>query len=627
MIAMAVSLSLGAVAQDQFPDVPANHWAYEALEVLKRDGILVGYPDGKYRGTRLATRYEMAVAIHAAYKRMMSMHEGLADQVKALEAAMGTGTGDASGLLKELKAQVDGMKNWGDDVATLKKMVEEFEKELTGLGADVDKIKATLGDLEGRVSNLEKKMNVSITGDANFLVFAGNARDKVAGMNKEGRIVGVNEKAANSQTGLTRDLNVYHELALNLKNGNDKDAVKWNATIVFGNMIGTGNAAGNGPVLADLVNMPGGGYTDNNQMDIYIPDLGVSFDTSIGGVGFNAAVGRIGKKVSPMMFQRADNTLYFDNDRWDDGKYRMDGAWLGFKFGGVDLELFGGRNSERHSNNGTDINPINLPGLFATPNGNVVAPGYNGGAKVDATLGAQIGFNIGTQGRINAAYLLHDTYSTGGNANNRLNVFGVDGNYNISGFKIAGGYSKSIVQKNSTNAFDKKNQAAFVNVGYDATNWGAWAEYRKIQTFYAAAGNWRRIGTFWNPTNIETFTGHVYFKPNAALKVYATGEFGETIDAIGANKPKIESIIAGVKYNMTNGWTAKLEYEDVKIKTNPNIKQRWATLGLGYNLSTNALLSLAYEYGSVNNQAFGWGGGAPGSYKGGFLTSQLTLKF
>ncbi|MBN8690050.1 MAG: S-layer homology domain-containing protein, partial [Armatimonadetes bacterium] len=35
-----------AMAQDNFPDVPENHWAFEAIENLKREGILVGYPDG-----------------------------------------------------------------------------------------------------------------------------------------------------------------------------------------------------------------------------------------------------------------------------------------------------------------------------------------------------------------------------------------------------------------------------------------------------------------------------------------------------------------------------------------------------------------------------------------------------
>jgi len=38
------------------------------------------------------------------------------------------------------------------------------------------------------------------------------------------------------------------------------------------------------------------------------------------------------------------------------------------------------------------------------------------------------------------------------------------------------------------------------------------------------------------------------------------------------------------------------------------------------------MLNLAYELGSVTNP-YAWGQGGAGSYKGGFLTTQLTIKF
>ena len=71
-LALAVVTTMVAVpamAQDNFPDVPENHWAYEAIENLKREGILVGYLDGTYKGPRATTRYELAVALNAAYRR------------------------------------------------------------------------------------------------------------------------------------------------------------------------------------------------------------------------------------------------------------------------------------------------------------------------------------------------------------------------------------------------------------------------------------------------------------------------------------------------------------------------------------------------------------------------------
>jgi hypothetical protein len=47
----------------QFGDVPERHWAADAVESLSRRGIVIGYPDEKYRGNRAITRDELAVAI------------------------------------------------------------------------------------------------------------------------------------------------------------------------------------------------------------------------------------------------------------------------------------------------------------------------------------------------------------------------------------------------------------------------------------------------------------------------------------------------------------------------------------------------------------------------------------
>ena len=52
-----------ALAQGPFTDVPTDHWAYDAINTLQKDGILIGYPDGTFAGKRTITRYEFAVAI------------------------------------------------------------------------------------------------------------------------------------------------------------------------------------------------------------------------------------------------------------------------------------------------------------------------------------------------------------------------------------------------------------------------------------------------------------------------------------------------------------------------------------------------------------------------------------
>lgn len=53
-------------SDDLFPDVPANHWAYEYVTKLKQAGILAGYPDGNFAGDRMMTRYEFAAIVYRA---------------------------------------------------------------------------------------------------------------------------------------------------------------------------------------------------------------------------------------------------------------------------------------------------------------------------------------------------------------------------------------------------------------------------------------------------------------------------------------------------------------------------------------------------------------------------------
>ena len=50
----------------EFPDVPQNHWAYQYISQLAGNGILVGYPDGTFKGDVKMTRYEFATMLYRA---------------------------------------------------------------------------------------------------------------------------------------------------------------------------------------------------------------------------------------------------------------------------------------------------------------------------------------------------------------------------------------------------------------------------------------------------------------------------------------------------------------------------------------------------------------------------------
>ncbi len=117
-MAMALGVTASAYAANPFSDVPAGHWAYDAVNKLAAEGVVDGYPDGTYGGDKLMTRYEMA-------------------QIVAKAMAKG--------------ANVD-------------KLAAEFADELDSLGV--------------RVANLEKKAdNVKITGQIRASYRDGDSSD------------------------------------------------------------------------------------------------------------------------------------------------------------------------------------------------------------------------------------------------------------------------------------------------------------------------------------------------------------------------------------------------------------------------------------------------------------------
>ena len=120
--ALTTALVVGAAsttfaAANPFSDVPADHWAYDAVAQLADDGVIEGYGDGTYRGQNEITRYEMAQMVAKAMAKE--------DQVNAQQKAM------------------------------IDRLAAEFSEELNNLGV--------------RVSNLESRIdNVKWTGELRY---------------------------------------------------------------------------------------------------------------------------------------------------------------------------------------------------------------------------------------------------------------------------------------------------------------------------------------------------------------------------------------------------------------------------------------------------------------------------
>lgn len=78
-------VGMEAIAPDtttMFPDVPENHWAYEAVEMMAKTGLVQGYPDGEFKGDRIMTRYEFAQIVYNAIQAGIKVDERLVQEFR-----------------------------------------------------------------------------------------------------------------------------------------------------------------------------------------------------------------------------------------------------------------------------------------------------------------------------------------------------------------------------------------------------------------------------------------------------------------------------------------------------------------------------------------------------------------
>jgi len=121
----------------QLSDVKPTDWAFQALQSLvERYGCIAGYPDKTYRGNRAMTRYEFAAGLNSCM-----------DRVNDLIAA------STADMVKK------------EDLATLRKLQEQFAAELATLRGRVD-------SLETKTALLEKQQFSTTTKLAGEVIFA-----------------------------------------------------------------------------------------------------------------------------------------------------------------------------------------------------------------------------------------------------------------------------------------------------------------------------------------------------------------------------------------------------------------------------------------------------------------------
>ncbi len=141
--------------------VPLDHWAYDAVKALMDVGIIIGYPDKWFRGDRMMTRYEFAMAVSRVVDALRTMAGpgagpagpiGESGEAGPIGPPGQTGPAGPSGEPGPAGPPADMTK-----VRHLAEaLVDEFSEEIGRLREDITDTSTLLDDVTERVTQLER---------------------------------------------------------------------------------------------------------------------------------------------------------------------------------------------------------------------------------------------------------------------------------------------------------------------------------------------------------------------------------------------------------------------------------------------------------------------------------------
>ncbi len=111
---LAALLAGGIVSAQSFPDIPGGHWAGDAVEEIADLGIVIGFPDGTFRGNEAFTRYQAALVV----SRLLDVIDAnMEAELGSLRGALQELAGDVAAQGVRLAAAESAIAGISDDVA------------------------------------------------------------------------------------------------------------------------------------------------------------------------------------------------------------------------------------------------------------------------------------------------------------------------------------------------------------------------------------------------------------------------------------------------------------------------------------------------------------------------------
>ena len=114
--ALTTALVVGAAsttfaAANPFADVPADHWAYDAVAQLVQDGVVNGYAaDGTFKGDQSMSRYEMAQIVAKAMAKSDAADNNNKALIEKLSAEFSDELANLGVRVANLEAKTDNVK-------------------------------------------------------------------------------------------------------------------------------------------------------------------------------------------------------------------------------------------------------------------------------------------------------------------------------------------------------------------------------------------------------------------------------------------------------------------------------------------------------------------------------------
>jgi len=630
----AIAVARPALAQGPFADVPTDHWAYDAVNELAKQGIVNGYPDSTFGGKRALTRYEFAMAI----QRML---QEVQRRIDAAVHGITPPPPQTSGITQEQldqalqgyakKEDVDRLRT---DVDQLRRLATEFQDTLAALGTDVDQLKRDMAALRDRLTALENEVHrmPKITGNAMMGFYgsylnSGSLRTAQNAPAGSGRATDIDNRSIGSDNLLQNAKSIYDiDLGITARLS---DVATARLLLNAGNYLG-GYLNNSVSTVQDF-----GSNKFENVTPYY---MYLETPVSAGSLGASLTVGKFGQQFTPYTLKQVDVDSYFNNEKTDLGNYVITGGRVNFKIGGFGVQAYAGQHN-------TDYSPLTstagslISGRIgdrffrgntnlADPSG-VAAAALPASALLDQSAGVHVNVGVPFKGHLGATFVR--AAGTAGKPDFRqLDVYGgdlaiqpfkllrVEGEYAYSQWRNEAGAGVGNIHANDRTAWDGR---VIVPIGKLELS----GRYKRIGSDFDSPGAWDKIGRWFNPTSIEGYGGGIRYPFSRRLSL--VGE-GNVYQIIGARDNEIHHYKAGLKFGLTSANSVDLGAEAVDWEPaagNKN-RERYYNIGFGHDFNANTSFKVLYQY--IQYKAGDFAAVGPAfNYDGGVAVTQFTVRF